>query len=673
MLQAGDEFEDFIIVKVLGAGGMGVVYLARHPRLESLVALKVLNEALAADPKARDAFEREAGLASGLDHPNIVPVHDRSKRGNPRLWLSMRYIRGGDANALLAGSPRGLPAEQALQLIVDAAAALDYAHEEGVLHRDVKPANLLIEYDARHERRALLTDFGIARTLGDTVTVSGVNGTVAYTAPERFLLQCADHRADIYSLGCTLFQLLTGRLPFPPEEFANVIGAHISEPAPSLRRFRPDLPAALDTVIATAMTKDPSTRYGSCHELATAASSAIAGATVAAAGAATSEDAPTEVVRAAAASSAPVVPDISGPDSPRSSVRKRASGWLPRRPVTAGLVVGSVLAVGLGAAFLAPQVMGADPAGTSGAATDVAATVTPPAAGPSVVATVPVGLSPGGVAVDFASHTAYIANFGDNTVSAIDITTDTVTATVPVGLSPHGVAVDPGNRTAYVVNYGDDTVSVIDIATNAVSAVVPVGDSPGSVAVDPGTHTAYVVNFGDRTVSVIDTLSGSVTGTVPVGDTPQGVAVDPITRTVYVVNLRDGTMSVIDGATRSVTATVAVGRFPNGVAVDLGTRTAYVVNYGDRALSVIDLAAGTVTATVSVGTNPHAVAVDWNTRTAYVTNMGDDTVSVIDLATNTVTATVPVGDRPGGLYLEPGTRAAYVTNFGDSTVSVLAL
>ena len=240
-----------------------------------------------------------------------------------------------------------------------------------------------------------------------------------------------------------------------------------------------------------------------------------------------------------------------------------------------------------------------------------------------------------------------------------------VTATVPVGKSPQGVAVDPGTHTVYVANRADGTVSVIDASTRTVTATVPVGSRPNGVAVDPGTHTVYVTNTGDNTVSVIDASTRTVTATVPVGKNPTGVAVDPGTHTVYVANRADDTVSVIDASTRTVTATVPVGSRPYGVAVDPGTHTVYVTNTGDNTVSVIDASTRTVTATVPVGKNPTGVAVDPGTHTVYVTNTGDNTVSVIDASTRTVTATVPVGKGAFGVAVDPGTHTVYVA-VGDA-------
>ncbi|MFD3703993.1 WD40 repeat domain-containing serine/threonine protein kinase [Nocardia sp. NPDC058658] len=274
-LQAGAVFAGYTIERVLGVGGMGVVYLARHPRLSRRVALKVLNESLAADPAARAAFDIEAELAAGLEHPNIVPVEDRSSPGDPTLWLAIRYVEGGDLSALMATFPRGLSPERAVRLITDAAHALDFAHHRHVLHRDVKSANLLLGHDARHGERALLTDFGIARALDGPHTSTGVSATLAYVAPERFSSRPTDHRADQYSLGCTFYHLLTGQHPFAGRDEAAMIAAHLYEAPPDPRRIRPDLPGELGTVFATVLAKDPADRYPNCVAFAEAAARAV--------------------------------------------------------------------------------------------------------------------------------------------------------------------------------------------------------------------------------------------------------------------------------------------------------------------------------------------------------------------------------------------------------------
>ncbi|WP_460718319.1 serine/threonine-protein kinase [Nocardia heshunensis] len=281
-LDPGADFAGFGIERVLGAGGMGVVYLARHPRLDRHVALKVfggagVGPAMSLDSPGRARFDREAALAARLEHPDIVPIYDRSAPGDEIPWLCMRYISGGDIAALLSSAGGRLHAPDAVRLITDAGHALDYAHRHGVLHRDVKPANILVDVSDRDGGRAVLTDFGIARAFDDTLTLTGTTATVAYAAPERFGEAPADHRADIYSLGCTFYEILTGSRPFPRSDHAAVISAHLTAPPPRPTDLVPDLPPALDEVIATALAKLPGDRYPDCSALAEAAHLALAG------------------------------------------------------------------------------------------------------------------------------------------------------------------------------------------------------------------------------------------------------------------------------------------------------------------------------------------------------------------------------------------------------------
>jgi YVTN family beta-propeller protein len=309
------------------------------------------------------------------------------------------------------------------------------------------------------------------------------------------------------------------------------------------------------------------------------------------------------------------------------------------------------------------------------AALSLAAGAVPASAGGYIVtATIPVGTEPFAVAVDPATHTAYVANGSNGTVSVIDEATNAVTATIAVGSDPVGVAVDPAIHTAYVANADGGTVSVIDEATNAVTATIAVGSVPYKVAVDPATHMAYVTNYVGGTVSVIDEATRTVTATIPIGYRPYGVAVDPAAGTVYVTNQSAGTVSIIDEATSAVTATIPlpVGSGPYGVAVDPATRTVYVANVNGGTVSVIDEATRAVTATIPVGTEPTGVAVDSAAGTVYVTNQSDGTVWVIDEATSAVTATIPVGRYPLGVAVDSAAHTAYVANEGDGTVSVIS-
>ncbi|WP_330253509.1 protein kinase [Nocardia sp. NBC_00565] len=274
-LNIGEAFAGYSIEGVLGQGGMGTVYLARHPRLPRSVALKLLNREISVDEELRRRFEQEATVVARLDHPGIVGVYDRGTYDGC-LWIAMQYIRGSDAVAL---DPRTLTVERALRIITETAAALDYAHSRGVLHRDIKPANILLaEPESGREERAVLTDFGIARLLDSNTkltTTGSMMATLAYASPEQLSAEPTDHRADQYSLACTLFTLLAGRSPFADTNPGQVVAAHLSKPVPQLSSFRPDLPPVLDGVIARAMAKQRDDRFASCGEFAAAAVDAV--------------------------------------------------------------------------------------------------------------------------------------------------------------------------------------------------------------------------------------------------------------------------------------------------------------------------------------------------------------------------------------------------------------
>ncbi|MEV4129254.1 serine/threonine-protein kinase [Nocardia sp. NPDC049707] len=276
-LDIGSTFADFAIEGVLGRGGMGSVYLARHPRLPRQLALKLLNREVCADPEMRRRFEQEASVVARMEHPGIVGIYDRGIH-DEQLWIAMQYIHGTDAAQL---SPDQLTIERVLRILTGCAAALDYAHSRAVLHRDIKPANILLAApETGLEERPVLTDFGIARVLGATsqVTATGtVTATLAFAAPEQLASSEVDHRTDQYSLACTLFTLLAHRTPFDAEHPAQVIAGHLSMPAPPLTRFRPDLPPALDQVLARGMAKECEQRFDSCVEFAAAAQDALQG------------------------------------------------------------------------------------------------------------------------------------------------------------------------------------------------------------------------------------------------------------------------------------------------------------------------------------------------------------------------------------------------------------
>ena len=267
----GEIFAGYRIERLLGTGGMGEVYLAQHPRLPRQDALKILSSASTND-EFRARFTREAELAATLWHPHIVGVLDRGEF-NGRLWISMDYVDGTDAGQLIRERyPSGMPEKDVSEIVTAVADALDFGHDRRLLHRDVKPENILVTAPDGHRRRVLLTDFGIARRIDDVSNLTDDNvaiGTINYIAPEQLLNKPLDGRADQYALAATTFHLLTGEPPFQDSNRAVVISHHLSTPPPRLSDRRPDL-AHLDAVLARALAKDPTQRYPSCLDFARA-------------------------------------------------------------------------------------------------------------------------------------------------------------------------------------------------------------------------------------------------------------------------------------------------------------------------------------------------------------------------------------------------------------------
>ncbi|HTY34929.1 serine/threonine-protein kinase [Mycobacterium sp.] len=343
-LAEGQVFAGYTIIRRLGSGGMGHVYLAQHPRLPRRDALKILPRELTGNDEFRQRFNREADLAASLYNEHIVGIHDRGEYDG-QLWISMDYVEGTDAAKLLRTKyPSGMPKPDVVEIISAVADALDYAHERGLLHRDVKPANILLT-DASPRRRILLADFGIARELGDISGLTATNmlvGTTAYCAPEQLQGADLDGRADQYALGCTAFDLLAGSAPFRHSNPAVVITQHLSAPPPHISERRPEL-ADLDGPIAKALAKRPEDRYPTCAEFAAALGSQLdTSASKVAASATQVIPAPTEV--------------IAKPQSPSPAPPKARGGSRGPAVVIGALVAVVVVAVG---AYFGVRALGA--------------------------------------------------------------------------------------------------------------------------------------------------------------------------------------------------------------------------------------------------------------------------------------------------------------------------
>jgi serine/threonine-protein kinase len=276
-LVPGEVFAGCEIESLAGYGGMGLVYKARQLRPDRLVAVKVIMPELADDGGFRTRFEREASLAAQIEHPNVIPIYDVGDQDG-LLYIVMRFIDGMDLGQFLRSHGRLAPGHAA-QIISQIAAALDASHQRGLVHRDVKPANVLVT-GAHREEHLYLTDFGLTKRVTETrgLTATGdIVGTLDYIAPEQISGESVDARADVYSLGCLLYQLVTGSVPYPLEGQVAKIFAHLSTTPPAPSSTAPSVPVALDRVVAQAMAKQAVDRYQSAGDLARAAIAATAG------------------------------------------------------------------------------------------------------------------------------------------------------------------------------------------------------------------------------------------------------------------------------------------------------------------------------------------------------------------------------------------------------------
>jgi serine/threonine-protein kinase len=373
----GDTLAGYRIEAVLGRGGMGTVYLATHLRLERKAALKVLIPELGNDDNFRARFVRESRMVAALDHPSVVPIYDADEHDGT-LFIAMRYVEGGDLKAHLKERMR-LSTDRALEVIEQVAGALDAAHAARLVHRDVKPANILLE---KKTGRAYLTDFGVAKSstaTGLTRTGSFL-GTVDYCAPEQISGKPIDGLVDVYALGCVLYHCLTGQPPYVRETEVAVVQAHLTDPIPALTTVRPDLPRALDGVIVTAMAKHPEVRFATAGALADALRAALAE------GEAATKDEPSVTAQPTPPPPPVTVADVSHPIQMSAPVRppepaaqttrlmrghhKRRRGLILGGAITVAILVAAVgAAVLLGGSKTKSNARSTDSAGTSTEAT----------------------------------------------------------------------------------------------------------------------------------------------------------------------------------------------------------------------------------------------------------------------------------------------------------------
>ena len=697
-LVLGDELAGYRVESCLARGGMAIVYRARDVALGRPVALKLIAPELAMNEKFRLRFMRESLLAAAIDHPNIIPIY-RAGEEDGRLYIAMRFVDGEDLGAVL-GREGALPIDQLLPLFTQIASALDAAHTAGLVHRDVKPGNVLLTGHAGDlsTRHVYLTDFGLTKrsaSLTGLTTVGRFLGTIQYVAPEQITGGTVGGTADVYSLGCMLYQALTGELPFPAEHDAAMLWAHMTGPIPSVSGRRPDLPPAVDDVLARAMAKKPTDRPPTCLFLMADLRAALAGRAPAHGSvrveqadpgdagpephAAPSTDlhrAPTDQAAPAVAALAPPPAQTGPPTGPPPPPRETSS--TRRRRLVIGTLVVTILVIVFGGAGIWHVIANrhilrtADFPRPRVSAVGLSASLPVPV----VRGTIRVGNGPRGAAVSPDGRRVYIADLHPNAVSVIDTATNRVIATTPVSAPPQYVAIAPNGQRAYVTTYNDadgtgHAVQVMNTATNTVMATIPVGSNPYAAAVTPDGQRLYVPDHMSQDLSVINTRTNSVTTIIVVPPNPHWVAFTPDGRRAYVADHESNLVSVVDTAGNTVIAKIPVGRSPHSIAVSPNGREAFVTDYDAKSVSVIDTSSDTVTATIAVGANPQCVAVAPDGRHAYVTNNGSGSLSVIDTANNHVTATVPAGPSPWVVAVAPDGRHAYITNNGSNTVSVL--
>ncbi len=657
--QSGTRLGGYVLGDVIGRGGMGVVYRATHVHLGREVALKVLAPELSQHDDFRVRFLRESRLAASLDHPNVVTVYDAGD-SDGTLYIAMRYVEGTDLAEFLGKEGPVAPAT-AIAMLDQVGAALDAAHSLGLIHRDVKPANVLLS-----KGRCYLTDFGLTKRVSASAVSAALTrtgqflGTVDYVAPEQIEGREIDGRADVYALACMLHECLTASRPFPKDSELAVIYAHLSDPPPRPTDLRPELPAEIDEVIATGMAKSPDDRYSSCAELLAAASTALG---VDRTGAATTEisrqqDGSTTRVRARP-SQLTLGPTVAastagggGGGAPtRAEDRTARNGRRVLLPLVAILavavaaVVVIILASSSGSGSSKKASTGSRAAGTGTAHASVQ--------GARVVGSpIAVGKTPIGIAGN--SRVLWVANFGASTVSRVTLNGQVRT---DIALPPGPFGVFNTGDIFWVSSADAGVVTPISVSTGLPGKPISVGRHPDFLTGDE--NSLFVSDGRDDTVSVINARTGTLIGSpIRVGKFPRGIAFSGTA--TWVADFDSNNVDrIVDG---QVIKTIPVGHNPVGVAV--GNNAVWVTNQSDNTVSRINLADDTVK-TIVVGKAPFAIA--FGLGSAWVTNSGDGTVTQLNASTGEpVGSPIAVGRDPTGIVIIGG--SIWVTNRGSDNV-----
>ncbi|MFX0579189.1 serine/threonine-protein kinase PknD [Nocardia nepalensis] len=576
-------FGRYRLLSLLGQGGMGQVWRAHDSLTNREVALKLLPERFADDEQLRERFRRECRAVAQLTEPHVIPIHDFGDIDG-RLYLNMRLIEGTDLRKVITREG-ALSPQRAVAIIAQVAGALQAAHDAGLVHRDVKPTNILLGAD----EFASLIDFGIAHAADDrTLTATGETiGTVAYLAPEEIGAEVkADARVDVYALTCVLYECLTGQPPFASAlGMQGVIAHHLHTPPPRPSTTTPDVPTAFDAVIAKGMAKDPDHRYQTVRELAAAARAAVGDSAV----------------------------------STTGGVAARLGRRIRFSPKTAGLLAAAV-AVAVVAAVAVVIGVQRESGGGGNSPPPIAGAYSPQTPLPFTGVTLPTG-----VAVDTAGN-VYVTDMGSDRVMKLAAGASAPTPLPFTGLkNPQDVAVDTAGN-IYVSDTSNDRVMKL-AAGASVPAPLPFTGlkAPHGVAVDRAGDV-YVADRGnDRVMKLAAGASAPTTLPLTGLQGPDGVAVDTAGN-VYVTELGTEHVTRLAAGASAPTPLPFTGlKDPQGLAVD-AAGDVYVVDWGNK--WVVMLAAGASTPTPLPFTglkNPQGVAVD-TAGDIYVTDLGPDPV-----------------------------------------------
>jgi serine/threonine protein kinase len=614
LLAAGTTVAGYRIETLVGRGGMGAVYRAEEGGLGRKVALKVIVPELAQDERFRERFLRESRIAASLDHPHVIPIYQAGEDGG-LLYLAMRYVEGIDLAKLVA-EEGALEPRRALELLSQIAEALDAAHEKGLVHRDVKPSNVLIAKAAGKEH-CYLADFGLTKRTGSLsgVTAAGdIVGTLEYVAPEQITGDPLDERSDVYSLGCVLYECLTGQPPFPRATDVALLWAHVHEEPERPSTARPGLPRELDSVLTRALAKEPGRRYRTAGALVSVTRSAL------------------RLVET-------------------TSSEQKTSGRL-----FAGIAALALVVVAAVLAF----VLTSDSGGLSSVSANSVGVVDP--ASNELAAEVPVGIDPESIVVGAGG--VWIANVEDETVSRINpATRELVRAAIAVGDYPSDVTVGAGSVWAALGALAE--LARISPEQNSVASPIAAlgeGGSCGAPRASVAFGAGYLwfvceqpelgrVNPRTGSAARLGLEAGLLTS--PSAVLPEFADVAFGLDSLWIVNRAANSIIEVDPLTSQKVREITVGEGPTAIAA--GSNDLWVANFEDDTVTRVSIAGrGRTpgTSEFSVGDGPVDVAV--GEGGVWVANSLDRNVMRIDPETGDVVATIGIGNEPQRLAAGEG-------------------